>query len=56
MDWGAAGPKDKICRLVVEKNWDEDEEAYRDLVVDVLPVTNRKSPSDDEAEFDAIPF
>ncbi len=56
VDWGAAEPKDKVCRIVVEKNWDEDEEAYRNLVVDVLPVTNRKSSSDDEAEFDAIPF
>jgi hypothetical protein len=56
VDWGAAELKDKACQIVVEKNWDENEEAYRNLVVNVLPVANDKSSSGDEAELDDIAF
>jgi hypothetical protein len=56
VDWGAAELRDKACQIVVEKNWDENEEVYRNLVVNVLPIANDKSSSGDKAEFDDIPF
>src|SRR5215217_3785967 len=37
VNWGPAELEGKPCRIVVEKNWDEDEERYRNRVINVLP-------------------
>jgi hypothetical protein len=37
IDWGPDNLVGKPCRVVVEKNYDEDEEVYRNRVVNVLP-------------------
>jgi hypothetical protein len=39
VDWGPEILVGKPCRIVVEKNYDEDEERYRNRVVNVLPPT-----------------
>src|SRR5215208_3875707 len=41
VDWGPDILVGKPCRIVVEKNWDEDEERYRNRVVNVLPPEER---------------
>ena len=59
VDWGAEELRGKPCRIVVEKNWDEDEEAYKNLVVNVLPPdeTNAEKVATAEKEEDPdIPF
>ena len=51
VDWGPDILIGKPCRIVVEKNYDEDEERDRNRVVNVLPPA-----AEDEEEFDTIPF
>jgi hypothetical protein len=49
----------KPCRIVVEKNYDEDEERDRNRVVNVLPpevTAAEKTAAEEEEEFSAIPF
>ncbi len=49
IDWGPDNLVGKPCRIVVEKNYDEDEEVDRNRVVNVLPV------DDDGADVDDLP-
>ena len=58
VDWGPDILLGKSCRIVVEKNFDEDEERYRNRVVNVLPpeVTAAEKTAVDEDEFEDIPF
>jgi hypothetical protein len=60
VDWGPDILIGKRCRIVVEKNYDEDEEAYRNRVVNVLPPEETKVEKDvaaeEEADFEALPF
>jgi hypothetical protein len=60
VDWGPDILVGKPCRIVVEKNWDEDEERYRNRVVNVLPPKEtkvEKAAAEEEAEdFQNIPF
>ena len=62
VDWGPDILLGKPCRIVVEKNYDEDEERYRNRVVNVLPpaVTAAEKTAaaeeEEEEEFSAIPF
>jgi hypothetical protein len=50
VDWGAEELSGKPCRIVVEKNYDEDEEAYRNLVTNVLPVADSDGADVDDLE------
>src|SRR5215213_8369516 len=59
VDWGPDILLGKPCRIVVEKNYDEDEERYRNHVVNVLPpavTAAEKMAAEEEEEFGAIPF
>jgi hypothetical protein len=57
VDWGPDILVGKPCRIVVEKNWDEDEERYRNHVVNVLPPTETKiEQADTEASLEAESF
>ena len=60
VNWGPRELEGKPCRIVVEKNWDEDEERHRNRVVNVLPPdeTNvEKAVAAEEADdFESIPF
>jgi hypothetical protein len=57
IDWGPENIVGKPCRVVVEKNYDEDEEVYRNRVVNVLPPTDKVlDEADVEEEFDEIPI
>jgi hypothetical protein len=61
VDWGPDILVGKLCRIVVEKNWDEDEERYRNRVVNVLPPKETKieqaATEAEEAEnFEDMPF
>jgi hypothetical protein len=47
VDWGADELRNKSCRIVVEKNYDEDEEDYRNLVVNVLAVADGDGDDED---------
>lgn len=38
VDWGPLQLEGKRCRIVIEKNYDDAEERYRNRVVNVLPV------------------
>jgi hypothetical protein len=49
VDWGADELRGKPCRIVVEKNYDEDEEDYRNLVINVLPLAD-----DGDADLDDL--
>jgi hypothetical protein len=42
VDWGPDILVGKPCRIVVEKNWDGDEERYRNHVANVLPPKGTK--------------
>ena len=50
VDWGPDILLGKPCRIVVEKNYDEDEERYRNHVVNVLPLEK----TDAEKNLDAV--
>jgi hypothetical protein len=50
VDWGPDILIGKPCRIVVEKRYDEDEERYRNRVVNVLPPEK----TDAENDLDAI--
>src|SRR5215212_2432530 len=58
VDWGPDILIGKRCRIVVEKNYDEDEERDRNRVVNVLPAVPaaEKTAAEEEEEFGAIPF
>ena len=61
VDWGPDILVGKPCQIVVEKNWDEDEERYRNRVVNVLPPKETKveqaATEAEEAEsFEDMPF
>jgi hypothetical protein len=60
VDWGPDILVGKPCRIVVEKNYDEDEERYRNRVVNVLPPgeTNveKAAAAEEDEEFNSIPF
>jgi hypothetical protein len=60
VDWGPDILLGKPCRIVVEKNYDKDEERYRNRVVNVLPpavtAAEKTAVAEEEEEFDAIPF
>jgi hypothetical protein len=56
IDWGPDNLVGKPCRVVVEKNYDEDEEVYRNRVVNVLPPTDGAPAADVEEEFEEIPI
>jgi hypothetical protein len=50
VDWGPDILIGKPCRIVVEKRYDEDEERYRNRVVNVLPPEK----TDAEKDLDAV--
>jgi hypothetical protein len=59
VDWGPDILLGKPCRIVVEKNYDEDEERDRNRVVNVLPpavTAAEKTAAEEEEEFSKIPF
>jgi hypothetical protein len=59
VEWGPDILVGKPCRIVVEKGWDEDEERYRNRVVNVLPPEKtdaEKNLDDTEDDFSDIPF
>lgn len=60
VDWGPDILVGKPCRIVVEKNFDEDEERYRNRVVNVLPPEKTKVEKDaaeeEDSDFEDIPF
>src|SRR5215218_4690954 len=60
VDWGPDILIGKSCRIVVEKNYDEDEERYRNRVVNVLPPEETKVEKDtadeEDADFNDISF
>ncbi len=59
VDWGPDILVRKPCRIVVEKNYDEDEERYRNRVVNVLPPTKSDAEEgleESEEDFDDIAF
>jgi hypothetical protein len=60
VDWGPDILLGKPCRIVVEKNYDEDEERDRNRVVNVLPpavtAAEKTAAEEEEEEFEAIPF
>ena len=60
VDWGPDILIGKSCRIVVEKNYDDDEERYRNRVVNVLPPEETKVEKDtadeEDADFNNIPF
>jgi hypothetical protein len=60
VDWGPEILVGKPCRIVVEKNYDEDEQRDRNRVVNVLPpevaAVQAVEGEEDEEDFDAIPF
>ena len=58
VDWGPEILVGKPCRIVVEKNYDEDEERHRNRVVNVLPPeeTEKTSSAEEADDFSDIPF
>ncbi len=64
VDWGEEELSGKPCRIVVEKNWDPDEEDYRNKVTNVLPAKSGEAIPDAKAsaetendeDFVEIPF
>lgn len=58
VNWGPEELEGKPCRIVVEKNWDENEERHRNRVVNVLPPSAAESSLEKEEaeEFDSAPF
>ena len=54
VDWGPDILLGKPCRIVVEKNYDEAEERYRNRVVNVLPAAGAEE--DPEEGYNEIPF
>jgi hypothetical protein len=59
VDWGPEILVGKPCRIVVEKNYDEEEERDRNRVVNVLPpavTAAEKTAAEEEEEFATIPF
>ena len=58
VDWGPDILIGKPCRIVVEKNYDEDEERNRNRVVNVLPPeeTEKASSAEEADDFSDIPF
>jgi hypothetical protein len=60
VDWGPDILVGKSCRIVVEKNYDENEERYRNRVVNVLPPEETKveqaARDEEEEDFESIPF
>jgi hypothetical protein len=60
VDWGPEILAGKPCRIVVEKNYDEDEQRDRNRVVNVLPpeVTAAvfSAAVEGEEDFDDLPF
>ena len=59
VNWGPEELLGKPCRIVVEKNYDEDFEEYSNIVVNVLPPdeTNlEKAVEETEEDFENIPF
>jgi hypothetical protein len=50
VDWGPDILIGKPCRIVVEKRYDEDEERYRNRVVNILPPEK----TDAEKDLDAV--
>jgi hypothetical protein len=59
INWGPPELTGKPCRIVVEKNYDEDEERHRNRVVNVLPPETteaEKSLKEDEGGFDSLDF
>ena len=59
IDWGPETLVGKPCRIVVEKNYDEDEERHRNRVVNVLPPTKtdaEEALEETEEDFESIPF
>jgi hypothetical protein len=59
IDWGPDVLVGKRCRIVVEKVYDEDEERYRNRVVNVLPLEEApagEGSEEPEADFSDIPF
>ncbi len=59
IDWGPDILIGKPCRIVVEKHYDEDEERYRNRVVNVLPPEKTDAEKDLDAvdkESEDIPF
>jgi len=67
VDWGEEELSGKSCRIVVEKNWDSNEEDYRNKVTNVLPAKSAKSgeaipdakasaEAENEEDFDEIPW
>src|SRR5215218_9950200 len=59
IDWGPAELEGKRCRIVVEKNFDEAEERYRNRVANVLPpkkTAPEESLEETEEDFESMPF
>ena len=60
VDWGPDILVGKRCRIVVEKNYDDAEEQYRNRVVNVLPPEGMETGKDeldvDESDFEDISF
>ena len=60
VDWGPDILIGKPCRIVVEKNYDEDEERHRNRVVNVLPPEEAKVEKalaeEEDEDFESIPF
>ena len=60
VDWGPDILVGKRCRIVVEKFFDEDEERYRNRVVNVLPPeetnVDKASADEEEEDFESIPI
>jgi hypothetical protein len=60
VDWGPEILVGKPCRIVVEKNYDENEERYRNRVVNVLPPEETKvekaAAAEEADDFEDIPF
>jgi len=53
INWGPVELEGKPCRIVVEKNYDESEERYRNRVVNVLPPQETVAVAE-EAEVRAL--
>ena len=59
ISWGPAELEGKPCRIVVEKYFDEEEEIYKNRVVNVLPPAKteaEESLEETEEDFESIPF
>ncbi len=56
INWGPVELEGKPCRIVVEKNYDESEERYRNRVVNVFPPQETVAVTEEAEDFDAIPY